>query len=66
MNIGMNLTLILALALAAIGGSAKPSADLGNRSAEIRGQNLNHNETLVRDTTQNFGRIDLRFWLSGE
>ncbi|MCM3905376.1 MAG: hypothetical protein ND866_27075 [Pyrinomonadaceae bacterium] len=51
MYIGINLALILALALAAIGGSTKYQPDVSNRSAGIRGQNLNHNETLVRDTT---------------
>lgn len=52
MYIGMNLALILALALAAIGSSTKHQADVRNSSTGVRGQNLNHNETLVRDTAQ--------------
>ncbi len=51
MYIGMNLALILALALSAIGGATKHQADVRNSSTGVRGHNLNHNETLVRDTT---------------
>jgi len=66
MYIGMNLALILALALAAIGGSTKHQADVRNSSTSVRGQNLNHNETLVRDTTLSQLAEDSSVFLSGE
>jgi len=64
MSMGLNIALILALALAAIGSSTRYQADVNNSFPAVRGQNLNHNETLVRDTTL-VQRAD-DWWLSGE
>ncbi len=66
MNVGMNIALILALALAATGISTRYQADVSNRSMAAPGQNLNHNETLVRDTTLIQRADDWSLWLSGE
>jgi hypothetical protein len=51
MSIGMNIALMVALALAATGISTQHQAGVSNSATGGRGQNLNHNETLVRDTT---------------
>ena len=66
MSIGMNIALILALALAAIGSSTRDQADVSNRPAEVRGLNLNHNETLVRDAAPPQRADDWSLWLSAE
>jgi hypothetical protein len=66
MNTGMTIALILVLALAAIGSSTRYQADVGNSSAGVRGVNLNHNETLVRDTTLVQRADDWSLWRSSE
>ncbi len=52
MNAGMTLAMIISLLLAlSTGGDAtKQQAGVNGSPAAPRGQNLNHNETLVRDT----------------
>ncbi len=55
MNAGMTLSIIsLLVALATAGGAAKHQAGTGD-GPSISGFNLNHNETLVRET--NFGKV---------
>jgi hypothetical protein len=66
MNVGMNIALILALALAATGSSTRYPADVRNSPAAVPGHNLNHNETLVRDTTLTQRADDWSLWLSVE
>jgi hypothetical protein len=61
MYIGISLALILALALAATGISTRYQADVSNRSMAAPGQNLNHNETLVRDEAD-----DWSLWISSK
>ncbi|MBA3354699.1 MAG: hypothetical protein H0U18_01920 [Pyrinomonadaceae bacterium] len=58
MNAGMTIATIfsLLLALATAGDAARYQAGV-NDSPAVRGSNLNHNETLVRDTT---GSIKLK------
>ncbi len=52
MNAGMTLAIVfsLVLTLAAAGGAVGYQAGVSNSPAAVRGTNLNHNETLVRDT----------------
>lgn len=66
MNIGIPLATIfsLVLALAAAGG-AKDQGDSHSTMA-IRGKNLNHNETLVRDAAPIQHEDTLALWLSNE
>ena len=66
MYIGMNLALILALALAAIGISTRYQADVNISSPAVRGNNLNHNETLVHDEATPPRADDWSLWLGSE
>ena len=66
MSIGMNIALMVALALAATGISTQHQAGVSNSSTGGRGQNLNHNETLVRDTKPNLRQDDLSSSLDNE
>jgi hypothetical protein len=66
MYMGLNLALILALALAATGISTSYQADVNNSSPAVRGNNLNHNETLVHDEATPQRAEDWSVWLSGE
>jgi hypothetical protein len=67
MNTGMTIATIfsLLLALATAGDATRHQARVSDSTA-IRGQNLNHNETMVRDTTLNQRTEDWSLWLSGE
>lgn len=65
-NIGMNIGLIMALALAATGSSTKYQVDVSNSNAPVRGQNLNHNQTLVRDAAPTQRADDWSLWVSSE
>ena len=65
-NVGMNIALILALALAATGSSIKYQVDVSNSNSAVRGHNLNHNETLVRDNGfKTVGPTNCPKWLCG-
>lgn len=67
MNTGITIATIfsLLLALATAGGAAKPQAGVSD-SPEVRGVNLNHNETLVSDTALVQQSNDWSLWMSDE
>lgn len=68
MNAGMTIATIfsLLLALATAGDAAKHQAGVSDSPAGIRGSNLNHNETLVRDTALVQQSNDWSLWMSDE
>ena len=68
MNTGMTIATIfsLLLALATAGDATKHQAGVSDSPAGVRGHNLNHNETLVRDTALVQRADDWSLWLSGE
>ena len=67
MNTGMTIATIfsLLLALATAGDASKHQAGVSSPAA-IRGHNLNHNETLVRDAAPLQRTDDWSLWLSSE